>query len=70
MIFTCVHPRKKRSACPGIENSFWFGVQEIARALVTNGLPFKRLYRAREFIRKEKIAFEIPAGHELMQRLE
>jgi len=48
-----------------------FGVQEIAKALVTNEATVqKRLYRAKEFIRKERIEFEIPAGAALTSRLE
>src|SRR6202022_2518157 len=48
-----------------------FGVQEIAKALVSNEATIqKRLYRAKEFIKKNAIRFEIPVGLSLQERLE
>src|SRR4030095_11179261 len=73
MIFTCLHPALKEEDQLAfvLKTVSGFSVQEIAKALVTNESTIqKRLYRAKEFIRKEKIAFEIPAGTELVPRLE
>jgi len=73
MIFTCVHPALKEEdqLALVLKTVSGFSVQEIARALVTNESTIqKRLYRAKEFIKKEKIAFEIPAGSSLTPRLE
>ncbi|HYJ38388.1 MAG TPA: sigma-70 family RNA polymerase sigma factor [Chitinophagaceae bacterium] len=73
MVFTCLHPALKveDQLALVLKTVSGFSVQEIARALVTNEATIqKRLYRAKEFIRKEKIAFEIPAGTTLTPRLE
>ena len=73
MIFTCVHPALKEEdqLALVLKTVSGFSVHEIARALVTNEVTIqKRLYRAKEFIRNEKIAFEIPVGTALMPRLE
>ena len=73
MIFTCVHPALKEEDQLAfvLKTISGFSVQEIARALVTNESTIqKRLYRAKEFIRREKIEFEIPAGNSLTSRLE
>ena len=73
MIFTCMHPALKEEDQLAfvLKTVSGFSVQEIARALVTNESAIqKRLYRAREFLRKEKIQFEIPAGAPLTSRLE
>jgi len=73
MIFTCVHDSLKEEDQLAfiLKTISGFSVQEIAKALVTNEATIqKRLYRAKEFIRKEKIEFEIPAGPALTSRLE
>lgn len=73
MIFTCCHPAlsMEDQVALTLKTVSGFGIQEIARALVSNeGAIQKRLYRAKEFIRTHKIPFEIPAGLALGQRLE
>jgi len=73
MIFTCVHPTLKPEdqIALVLKTISGLSVQEIAKALLTNDSAIqKRLYRAKEFIRSERIAFEIPAGHALTDRLE
>jgi len=73
MIFACCHPQLKledRIALT-LKTVSGFGVPEIARALVTNDAVIqKRLYRAKQFIKEADVRFEIPAGLELMQRLD
>ena len=73
MIFTGMHPALKEEDQLAfvLKTVSGFSVQEIARALVTNEATIqKRLYRAKEFLRKENIVFEIPAGVVLKERLE
>lgn len=73
MIFTCCHPAlsMEDQVALTLKTVSGFGVQEIARALVSNdGAIQKRLYRAKEYIRTNNIPFEIPAGLALGQRLE
>lgn len=73
MIFTCCHPALKEEdqVALTLKTLSGFGVAEIARALVVNEETIrKRLYRARQFIRDHQIQLEIPAGQELLQRLE
>jgi RNA polymerase sigma-70 factor (ECF subfamily) len=73
MIFTCVHPALKEEDQLAfvLKTISGFSVQEIARALVSNEAAIqKRLYRAKEFIRREQFEFEIPAGAALTNRLE
>jgi RNA polymerase sigma-70 factor (ECF subfamily) len=48
-----------------------FSIFEIAAALLTSESNInKRLYRAREKIRQERINFDVPAGKELFARLD
>jgi RNA polymerase sigma factor (sigma-70 family) len=48
-----------------------FGIEEIADAFLTSGETInKRLYRAREKLRAEKIRIEFPAHSEIERRLE
>ncbi|HWB25557.1 MAG TPA: sigma-70 family RNA polymerase sigma factor [Chitinophagaceae bacterium] len=73
MIFTCCHPALKQEdrIALTLKTVSGFGVAEIARALVTNDAAIqKRLYRAKQFIKEHDIQFEIPAGQELMHRLD
>ena len=73
MIFTCCHPAlspEDRVALT-LKIASGFGVQEIARALVSNEAAIqKRIYRAKEYIRTSEVQFEIPAGLALAERLE
>jgi RNA polymerase sigma factor (sigma-70 family) len=73
MIFACCHPSLKPEdqIALTLKTISGFGVAEIAKALVTNETVVqKRLYRAKQFIKTNNISFEIPAGNELLQRLE
>jgi RNA polymerase sigma factor (sigma-70 family) len=73
MIFTCCHPALKAEdqLALTLKTVSGFGVQEIARALFSNEAAIqKRLYRAREYIREKKVAFEIPGGIALGERLD
>ncbi len=48
-----------------------FGVEEIASAFLTNKETInKRLFRAKEKLRLEKVQIELPSGTEIRQRLE
>ena len=73
MIFTCCHPdlHPEDQVALTLKTVSGFGVQEIARALVSNEAAIqKRLYRAKEYIRLHDVRFEIPTGLALNERLE
>ena len=73
MIFACCHPSLKPEdqVALTLKTVSGFGIAEIAKALVTNETVVqKRLYRAKQFIKTNNISFEIPAGNELLERLE
>jgi RNA polymerase sigma factor (sigma-70 family) len=73
MIFTCCHPAlsPEDQVALTLKTVSGFGVQEIARALVSSESAIqKRLYRAKEYIREHQIRFEIPTGPALNHRLE
>ena len=73
MIFACCHPElnPEDQIALTLKTVSGFGVQEIAKALVSNEAAIqKRLYRAKEFIRSSDIRFEIPTGTSLNLRLE
>lgn len=73
MIFTCCHPslNAEDQVAFTLKTVSGFGVAEIARALVsTEAAIQKRLYRAREYIRKHQVNFEIPSGKSLYLRLQ
>ena len=73
MMFVCCHPLVPREAqvALALKTLCGFGIGEIAQAfLTTEAAIAKRLVRARQKIREEKIAFEIPAGEELTVRLD
>ncbi len=73
MIFTCCHPAlsPEDQVALTLKTVSGFGVQEIARALVSNEAAIqKRIYRAKEYIREHQIQFEIPSGLALSDRLE
>jgi RNA polymerase sigma-70 factor (ECF subfamily) len=72
MIFACCHPvlKEEDQVALTLKTVSGFGVAEIARALVTNETVIqKRLYRAKQYLKENQIALEIPAGHELTTRL-
>jgi RNA polymerase sigma factor (sigma-70 family) len=73
MIFTCCHPalNPEDQVALTLKTVSGFGVQEIAKALVSNEATIqKRLYRAKEYIRQHSIRFEIPVGLSLQDRLD
>ncbi|MHA4810425.1 RNA polymerase sigma factor [Flavitalea flava] len=73
MIFTCCHPSLKQEdqVALTLKTLSGFGIQEIAKALVSNETAIqKRIYRAKEYIKTHSIAFEIPSGHDLAHRLD
>jgi RNA polymerase sigma factor (sigma-70 family) len=73
MIFACCHPAIPYEAQLALTLKTLCGlsVSEIAKAFLTNDETItKRLYRAREKIREENIALEVPVGKMLNERLE
>ncbi|HWK06371.1 MAG TPA: sigma-70 family RNA polymerase sigma factor [Puia sp.] len=73
MIFTCCHPalNPEDQIALTLKTVSGLGVQEIAKALVSNETTIqKRLYRAKEYIKKHSIRFEIPVGLSLQDRLD
>ena len=73
MLFAVCHPTVSKEAQIGLALRILcgFGIDEIANAFLTNKETInKRLFRAREKMRLEKIAIEFPAEHEINQRLE
>lgn len=72
MMFTCCHPSlpPESQSAMILKTLCGFSVAEIAKAFVTNKATIeKRLYRARQQFREEKISFEIPGARELKNRL-
>jgi RNA polymerase sigma factor (sigma-70 family) len=73
MVFTCCHPDLSTEAQVALtlKTLCGFGIAEIAAALLTTEANVnKRLYRAREKIRRQKIDFAVPAGPPLRERLD
>ena len=72
MIFVCCHPLLPQEAhvALALKTLCGFSAGEIARAFLTSEAAIaKRLTRAKQKIREARVAFEIPAGEELAQRL-
>jgi RNA polymerase sigma factor (sigma-70 family) len=72
MMFTCCHPSISSDSQVALmlKTLCGFSIAEIAKAFLTNEDNIhKRLVRARHKIRESHIAFEIPTGEELKQRL-
>ena len=72
MIFTCCHPalNPEDQVALTLKTVSGFGVTEIAKALVSTETTIqKRIYRAKEYIKKHSIRFEIPIGVALQDRL-
>ena len=73
MLFTLCHPSIPTEAQIGLALRILcgFGIEEIATAFLTNKETInKRLYRAKEKLREEKIAIEFPSPVEMNQRME
>ncbi len=73
MMFVCCHPLVPQEAqvALALKTLCGFSAAEIARAFLTSEAAIaKRLTRAKQKIRDARVAFEIPAGEELAQRLE
>jgi RNA polymerase sigma factor (sigma-70 family) len=73
MVFACCHPAipYESQIALTLKTLCGLSVQEIARSfLTTDETIAKRLYRAREKIRVENIALEVPAPSSLSARLE
>jgi len=72
MIFTCCHPAISTDSqiALALRTLCGFSTQEIANAFLTSEENIhKRLVRARQKIRDDKIPFEVPIGKELIKRL-
>ena len=73
LMFVCCHPQipPEAQVALALKTLGGFSVTEIARAfLTTEAAIAKRLTRARQKIAEAKIAFEIPSGQDLVQRLD
>jgi RNA polymerase sigma factor (sigma-70 family) len=72
MIFTCCHPAISTDSqvALALKTLCGFTIPEIAKAFLTSEEDInKRLVRARQKIREDKIPFEVPQGKALEQRL-
>lgn len=72
MLFALCHPAIPTEAQVGLALRILcgFGIDEIANAFLTNKETInKRLYRAREKLREEKITIELPDAREIETRL-
>lgn len=72
MMFVCCHPSvaEEGQVAMILKTLCGFSIAEIAKAFITNDETIgKRLYRARQQFREEKIAFAIPSAEELPSRL-
>lgn len=73
MIFACCHPvlKEEDQVALTLRTISGFNTAEIARALFTTEATIqKRLYRARQYIKEHNLQMDIPAGQELMSRLD
>lgn len=73
MMFACCHPTLPRDAQVALtlKTLCGFGVPEIAAAFLTSEAAMaKKLVRARQKLREERVVFEVPAGPGLGERLE
>ena len=73
MIFTCCHPAISRDSqvALALRTLCGFSIPEIARAFLSNDETIhKKLVRARQKIRDDKIPFEVPCHEELAIRLD
>ncbi len=73
LVFTCCHPALPVPSQTALvlKVVLGFSVEEIARALlVSTAAAEKRLTRAKQQLREEKIAYEIPSAQQLPERLD
>ncbi len=73
MMFTCCHPAitTDSQVALSLKTLCGFSIPEIAKAFLTTEENIKkRLVRARQNIREDKIPFEVPQGKELEKRLQ
>jgi RNA polymerase sigma-70 factor (ECF subfamily) len=73
MLFTLCHPGIPTEAQVGLSLRILcgFGIEEIANAFLTNKETInKRLFRAREKLRQQKLVIEFPGNSEINKRLE
>ena len=73
MMFVCCHPSLSAEAQVSLilKTLCGFNVTEIAKAFVSSyDAVEKRLYRARQLFRENKVEFDLPAAAELDNRLE
>jgi len=73
MMFSICHPALPTEAQIGLSLRILcgFGIEEIADAFLTNKETInKRLFRAKEKLREERIKIELPADAEIEERLE
>lgn len=73
MMFTCCHPSISADSQVALtlKTLCGFSIPEIARAFLTTDENInKRLVRARQKIREEKIPFEVPEGRDLENKLD
>ncbi|HEU4859092.1 MAG TPA: sigma-70 family RNA polymerase sigma factor, partial [Chitinophagaceae bacterium] len=73
MIFACCHPSiaEESQVALTLKTLCGLNVSEIAKAFLTNDETIaKRIYRAKEKIKAEKIEMDVPASNELSLRLD
>ncbi|MGQ0739041.1 MAG: RNA polymerase sigma factor [Bacteroidota bacterium] len=73
MMFACCHPSipEESQIALTLKTLCGLSVKEIAKSFLTNDETIsKRIYRAKEKIRTEKIELEVPQGNELPQRID
>jgi RNA polymerase sigma-70 factor (ECF subfamily) len=73
MMFVCCHPSLSTEAQVTLilKTLCGFSVNEIAKAYVSSYDSIeKRLYRARQTFKENKVEFELPPAHELEERLD
>jgi RNA polymerase sigma-70 factor (ECF subfamily) len=73
LMFVCCHPLipPDAQAALALKTLCGFSVSEISRAFLTSEAAIaKRLVRAKQKVREERVSFAIPAGQELGSRLD
>lgn len=72
MLFALCHPSVSTEAQIGLSLRILcgFGIDEVANAFLTNKETInKRLFRAKEKLRQQKISIELPSTHQIDERL-